>query len=106
MHVNGSLQYTGRVIAPQLTDLREEILKEFHFSRFIVHPDGTKMHRDLHRRYYWSGMKRHVGDFIRRCLTCQQVKVEHQRLTGLLQPFEVAEWKWEHITMDFVTHLP
>ena len=51
-------------------------------------------------------MEKHVGDFVRRCLTCQQVKVEHQRLAGLLQPLEVAEWKWEHITMDFVTHLP
>ena len=51
-------------------------------------------------------MKRNVGDFVRRCLTCQQIKAEHQRPAGLLQPLEVAEWKWEHITMDFVTHLP
>ena len=51
-------------------------------------------------------MKRHVGDFVRRCLTCQQVKAEHQKPTGLLQPLEVAEWKWEHVTIDFVTHLP
>ena len=51
-------------------------------------------------------MKRHVGDFVQRCLTCQQVKVEHQKPAGLLQPLEVAEWKWEHATIDFVTHLP
>ena len=51
-------------------------------------------------------MKKHVGDFVRRCLMCQQVKVEHQRPTGLLQLLEVAEWKWEHVTMDFVTHFP
>ena len=64
------------------------------------------MYQDLCRQYYWSGMKRHVGDFVRRCLTCQQVKAEHQKLAGLLQPLEVAEWKWEHVTMDSVTHLP
>ena len=51
-------------------------------------------------------MKRHVGDFVRRCLMCQQVKAEHQKPAGLLQQLEVAEWKWEHVTMDFVTHLP
>ena len=51
-------------------------------------------------------MKRHVGDFVRRCLTCQQIKDEHQKPAGLLHPLEVAEWKWEHVTMDFVTHLP
>ena len=51
-------------------------------------------------------MKRHIEDFVRRCLTCQQVKAEHQKPAGLLQPLEVVEWKWEHVTMDFVTHLP
>ena len=51
-------------------------------------------------------MKRLVGDFVWRCLTCQQIKAEHQRLAGLLQPLEIAKWKWEHITMDFVTHFP
>ena len=51
-------------------------------------------------------MKQHVVDFVRWCLTCQQVKAEHQKPTGLLQSFEVAKWKWEHVMMDFVTHLP
>ena len=64
------------------------------------------MYHDLHRQYYWSGMKRHVKDFVRRCLTCQQVKAEHQKPVGLLQPLEMVEWKWEHVTMDFVTYLP
>ena len=30
-------------MVPQLTDLREEILREFHCSRFFVHPGATKM---------------------------------------------------------------
>ena len=64
------------------------------------------MYHDFHCQYYWSGMKRHVGDFIRRCLTCQQVKAEHQKPARLLQPLEVAEWKWEHVTMDFGTPFP
>ena len=64
------------------------------------------MYHDLHLQYYWSEIKRHVGDFVRQCLTCQQVKAKHQKPVGLLQPLEVAEWKWEHITMDFLTHFP
>ena len=51
-------------------------------------------------------MKKHVGKLVRRCLMCQKVKTEHQRPARLLQPLEVAEWKWEHITMDFMTNLP
>ena len=106
VHADGSLRYRGQVVVPQLSDLREEILKEFHYSRFTVHPGGTKMYQDLRRQYYWSGVKRHVGDFVRRCLMCQQVKTEHQKPAWLLQPLEVAEWKWEYFTMDFVTHFP
>ena len=49
VHADGSLQYRGRVVVPQLTDLREDILKEFHCSRFFVHPGGTKMYHDLRR---------------------------------------------------------
>ena len=64
VHADGSLRYRGRVVVSQLTDLREEILKEFHCSRFAMHPGGTKMYQDLRRQYYWSGMKRHVGDFV------------------------------------------
>ena len=93
-------------MVPQLTDFREEIPREFYYSHFDVHPGGTKMYRDLGHQYYWSRMKRHVGDFVQRCLTCQQVNAEHQKPIGLLQPLEVTEWKWEHVTMDFVTHLP
>ncbi|GJT84583.1 putative reverse transcriptase domain-containing protein [Tanacetum coccineum] len=34
------------------------------------------------------------------------VKAEHQRPSGLLQQPEILEWKWEKISMDFVTKLP
>ena len=77
VHADGSLLYRGQVVVLQLTGLREEILREFHCSRFAVHPGGMKMYQALRHQYYWSGMKRHVGDFFRRCLTCQQVKAEH-----------------------------
>ena len=77
-------------MVPQLTDLREEILREFHCSRFVVHPGGTKMYHDLCRQYYWSGMKRHIEDFVRRCLMCQQVEAKHQKPAELLWPLEHA----------------
>jgi hypothetical protein len=52
------------------------------------------------------GMKKDIAKYIARCLECQQVKVEHQHPTGLLQPFPLLEWKWEVITMDFIIGLP
>ena len=51
-------------------------------------------------------MKQDIAEFVARCLVCQQVKIEHRRPAGTLQPLPVPEWKWEHISMDFVTGLP
>ena len=85
VHSDGSLRYRGRVVVPYSIDLREKILREFHCSRFVMHPGGTKMYQNLRRQYYWSEMKRHIEDFVRRCLTCQQVKAKHQKPTELLQ---------------------
>nr|CAN71472.1 hypothetical protein VITISV_040055 [Vitis vinifera] len=51
-------------------------------------------------------MKRDIAQFVAQCLVCQQVKAEHQRPAGSLQPLAIPEWKWEHITMDFVIGLP
>ena len=51
-------------------------------------------------------MKKDVADFIVKCLTCQQVKVEHQKPAGTLQILDILEWKWDKITMDLVTGLP
>ena len=39
-------------MVPQLADMREEILREFHCSCFIVHPGGKKVYHDLRRQYY------------------------------------------------------
>lgn len=51
-------------------------------------------------------MKRDVAEFVARCLTCQQINAEQQKPSGLLQPLPIAEWKWEHVSMDFVVGLP
>ena len=51
-------------------------------------------------------MKKDIAEYISRCMKCQEVKVEHQHPSGLLQPFLVLEWKWEVISMDFIIGLP
>ncbi|GJU99636.1 reverse transcriptase domain-containing protein [Tanacetum coccineum] len=51
-------------------------------------------------------MKRDIVKYVERCLTCLQVKTEHQRPFGKLKPLEIPVWKWEKITMDLITKLP
>ncbi|XP_035837185.1 uncharacterized protein LOC118485060, partial [Helianthus annuus] len=67
---------------------------------------STKMYRDLRQNFWWNGMKEDVARYVSKCLTCQQVKIEHKRASGLLQPLDIPIWKWDEITMDFVTGLP
>ncbi|XP_052484818.1 uncharacterized protein LOC128039923 [Gossypium raimondii] len=64
------------------------------------------MYRDLRELYWWPGLKREVADFVSKYLTFQQVKAEHQLPSGLLQPVKIPLWKWERVTMDFVSGLP
>ena len=51
-------------------------------------------------------MKKEVAEYLGRCLEYQQIKAEHQHPAGLLHPLPIPKWKWERITMDFVTKLP
>ncbi|GJS05411.1 putative reverse transcriptase domain-containing protein [Tanacetum coccineum] len=89
-------------------------MDEAHTSRYSVHPGADKMYYDLRDLYWWPGMKRDIAEYVIKCLTCSQIKAEHQKPSGLLHQPEIPEtfrtsetfWKWEKITMDLVTKLP
>ena len=51
-------------------------------------------------------MKRDVANYLARCMEFQLVKVEHQHPVGLLNPLPISEWKWDTVSMDFITILP
>jgi len=40
-------------------------------------------------------MKKEVAKYVAKCEICQQVKVEHQKPAGFLQPLLIPEWKWK-----------
>ena len=103
---NGTLVLGQRLCVPDVIELKKEIMEEAHSSAYAMHPGSTKMYRTLRDHYWWRGMKREIAEFVSKCLTCQQIKIEHQKPAGLLQPLSIPEWKWERITMDFVTGLP
>ncbi|GJZ83480.1 putative nucleotidyltransferase, ribonuclease H [Tanacetum coccineum] len=103
---HGVIWYGNRLCVPDDSSLREAVLTEAHSSPFSIHPGSTKMYRDLKQNFWWNGMKHDVARYVAKCLTCQQVKIEHQRASGLLQPLDIPTWKWDQISMDFVTGLP
>ncbi|GKE95233.1 putative reverse transcriptase domain-containing protein [Tanacetum coccineum] len=61
---------------------------------------------DLKQLYWWPNMKANIATYVSKCLNCSKYKAEHQKPSGLLVQPEIPKWKWEKITMDFVTKLP
>ncbi|GJR45195.1 reverse transcriptase domain-containing protein [Tanacetum coccineum] len=103
---DGSLYFMDRIWVPLVGDVRITIMDEAYKSKYYVHPGADKMYYDLRDMYWWPGMKRDIATYVSKCLTCSKVKEEHQRPSGLLQQPEILEWKWDKITMDFITKLP
>ncbi|GKE50466.1 putative reverse transcriptase domain-containing protein [Tanacetum coccineum] len=64
------------------------------------------MYQDLKSLYWWPNMKADIATYVSKCLTCAKVKAEHQKPSGLLPQPKIPVWKWERITMDFVSGLP
>ncbi|GJS64229.1 putative reverse transcriptase domain-containing protein [Tanacetum coccineum] len=102
----------GGMLVENLKDpekLRTEktvIMHESHKSKYSIHPGSDKMYQDMKKLYWWPNMKADIATYVSKYLTCAKVKAEHQRPSGLMVQPDIPQWKWDNITMDFVTKLP
>nr|GEY68766.1 retrotransposon protein, putative, Ty3-gypsy subclass [Tanacetum cinerariifolium] len=103
---DGTLCFNGRSWLPCYGDLRSVIMHESYKSKYSIHPCSKKMYQDMKKLYRWPNMKADIATYVSKCLTCAKVKAEHQRSSGLLVQPAIPAWKWENITIDFVTKLP
>ena len=103
---SGGLLYKNRLCVPNVMELKKKILNESHNTVFTMHPGSNKMYQDMKQSYWWPGMKKDISKYVATCLTCQQVKAEHQVASSLLNPLPIPQWKWDNITMDFVSGFP
>ncbi|GJU65412.1 putative reverse transcriptase domain-containing protein [Tanacetum coccineum] len=99
-----------RILNAQTDAMKEENVKAENLGRLIkpifeTRSDGIQC---FEGRIWlpWPNMKAEIATYVSKCLTCAKVKAEHQNPSGLLQQPEIPEWKWEKITMDFVSGLP
>eukprot|EP00253_Pinus_taeda_P022101 PITA_22101 len=102
----GLIYFKQRIYVPNQSRIKNLIMDEFHISHYAGHPGYQKMITTIRKEYFWPGMKRNIVEYLAQCLACQQIKAEHQHPAGLLQPLPISEWKWEIISMDFITGLP
>jgi len=76
---DGSFQFQNSLCMPNKVEIKKQILEEAYNSCYSVHPNGTKMYRDM-RQYFWrNNMKKEIAEYVDKCLTYQKVKAEHQR---------------------------
>ncbi|GJY18544.1 putative reverse transcriptase domain-containing protein [Tanacetum coccineum] len=98
--------FKGRIWLPWFGGLWDLIMHESHKSKYSFHLGSEKMYQDLKKLYWWPNMKAEIATYVSKCLTWAKVKAEHQKPSGLLQQPEIPEWKWEKITIDFISGLP
>nr|GEY23782.1 putative reverse transcriptase domain-containing protein [Tanacetum cinerariifolium] len=103
---NLSAEDVGGMLRKDLPKEKTLIMHESHKSKYSIHPSSDKMYQDLKQLYWWPNMKANIATYVSKCLTYSKVKAEHQKPFGLFVQLEIPKWKWEKITMDFITKLP
>ena len=71
------VRFSSRIWIPNVTELKNEILREAHNSKFSIHPRSTKMYQDLKKNFWWPGMKKEIANWVNKCHVFQIVKAEH-----------------------------
>nr|GEW79128.1 putative reverse transcriptase domain-containing protein [Tanacetum cinerariifolium] len=94
-----SLDLPKQILEAQIEALKPENLKKEDVG------GSEKMYQDMKKLYWWPNMKANIATYVSKCLTCAKVKAEHQRPSGLLVQPAIPVWKWNNITMDFITKL-
>ncbi|GKD48077.1 putative reverse transcriptase domain-containing protein [Tanacetum coccineum] len=82
-----------RIWLPLFGGLRDLLMHESHKSKYSIHLGSDKMYQDLKKLYWWPNMKADIATYVSKCLTCANVKAEHQKPSGLLQQPEIPRWK-------------
>jgi len=103
---DGILFFKGRIVISPTSTLKNEILQEFHSSKFAGHFGILRTLKRLAQNFYWIAMKADVQAFISACDVCQRNKNEARSPAGLLQPLPIPTQVWEDISLDFIDGLP
>lgn len=103
---SGYLYYRNRLYVPDSNNLKAEILRRCHDSPVAGHPGKAKTYDLLSREYYWPGMLHYVSLWVKKCQTCRRINPSREGHQGLLRPLPTPERSWQHLSMDFITHLP
>jgi hypothetical protein len=101
----GLLFYQGRIFVPDNEELKRNLIATFHDSPIAGHPGQQRTLELVSRRYYWPGMRAKIFHYVETCEVCQRIK--HPKTTPIpVQPLEVPNKPWQHISYDMIVGLP
>nr|GEY50903.1 putative reverse transcriptase domain-containing protein [Tanacetum cinerariifolium] len=80
---DGTLCLNSRSWLPYYGDLRSVIMHESYKLKYSIYPSSDKMYQDMKKLYWWPNMKANIATYP-----------------------AIPGWKWDNITMDFITKLP
>ncbi|XP_074278227.1 uncharacterized protein LOC141601820 [Silene latifolia] len=72
--IKRSVRFDGRGCVPDDADLKNVIMTQAHCTPYSVHPESTKLYKDIKKTFWLPGMKKEVAVFVASCLTCHRVK--------------------------------
>lgn len=104
--VNGVIWLKGRIWVGSNQLAQKHILQALHASGIGGHSGIAATYSRVKALFAWPKLKQTVHQFVQQCSICQQAKVDHTKLPGLLQPLPVPVQAWEVVSMDFVEGLP
>lgn len=104
--VDGIIKFHGRVWVGSNQLAQQHILQALHASGIGGHSGIQATYHRVKSLFAWPKLKETVTQFVQACTVCQQAKVEHVRLPGLLQPLPVPDRAWKVVSLDFIEGLP
>ena len=85
----GVLWFEDRLVVPKYREHGNQNLDEAHSSKLSIHPGSRKMYQDLKSYFWWTKMKKEIIAYVAGCDICSQVKADHLKHGGPLQPLSI-----------------
>ena len=76
-----------RILVPKCQ--RQRLVVKEHET--MLHVDGTRVHHELSRKYYWPNMIKQIKEICRACQSCQAAKVRRQQLSAAFEQANIED---------------
>ena len=94
-----------KIYVPKDVKIRSEIIQLHHNMPVVGYGGQWKTVELVMRNYWWPGVTRDIGRYIKGCNLCQRIKNRTEEVVGKLKLSEILEKLWTHLTVDFITKL-